>query len=83
MFYKLLGVIAIVAIPLANYIWTNFLQPAFTNIWNRGKVEEQTGKSPTTTSSDDSEMSCTFSSEFSTATHNGATTGTRDGKKDD
>ena len=78
-FYKFLGVISIVLVAMAKPIWLNFLQPAFENIWNRGKVE--TAKSPTTTL-DGSKMCCTSSSESSTATKNG-TSSTGDAKKDD
>merc|ERR1712071_125000 len=77
--------ISCILIPLALYIWHRFLQPVFLKMWNPfSKVEDQTGKSPTTTTSGDSKMSCPFSSgsSTSTATQNG-TAATGDAKKDD
>ena len=84
MFYKFLGVISIVLVAMAKPIWLNFLQPAFENIWSRGKVEgDQSEKSPTMTSEDSEESGPCCSSESSTAvTHNG-TKVTGDAKKDD
>ena len=80
-FYKALGVLAIILFAMWKPIWHNFLQPAFANFWSAsGKVEDQTDESPTA-KSEDCKMSDPCCSP--TSNQNGAMVGTVNSKKDD
>ena len=80
-FYKALGVLAIILFAMWKPIWHNFLQPAFASVWNpSGKVEDQSGKSELVIP-EDSCMSDPCCSP--TSNQNGSVAGTVNSKKDD